>query len=804
MAGSGASSPLLTSHDTLGTSSIRTALSIHSSPPRQLDAIEESAEDNTEKLESGRVPDRNAARRRSSGSSRSPTPGNERRQLDARLADYTLDLSRLRSEELGLDEKDDYTLPELAASREEDKLSDVGGPLDFTVHMESYLFGDNSSVEGESNDGDNEEDTQRLHESRQPLVEEEADVAEYSEFGPPVDMSTPSHLLRRNNVSMKDGTNLEDIEEDPADSSHEGITPSRRRRRASVDGEDAHDLRRQIERLKDQLRDKDEQIQANRKRVLEAASAAEQIKHLQADLHRKTTLLNEMHAKRGDESLLREQIQILQKQNDEKDARLQKASENESKLDMLQQRVEDLQAELKNRDESATRNEKNREMIASLQQQLENAREELKKRDDALEESTMKLNEVTSAKDLEIRQKNTEIEELKAHIEDQDLHIEKLEEDIDIANNDYEALEERIASLEDRNRPLEEKNIVLEADLARAQSQVTNQQKGLETLAVDLSIETANMTFTEILDSLKALFMSRKDSAPESSEDSNPQDEEVEKLREELSKLQEELKESTSARETLDLELRRSRDQVSELRNLITTIEGENSRLSSTFEELSYNLSKVQDDLARVKEEHAQALVTIERLGKAKESVQQQLSPPPSPPTASHPHRYDYSAVQEAHQAELKSLQSAHATAISTMRDSYAASTRNLRDLLAAAERRESELKSELQSVRTTTSTQKTQLRKLNAEIERLNSIIAVKDEASAAVDEKIARSVEKREKEWERRVDLLLRERDKMSKALLMAWGEKELPHVNDCGDEKSKGPRQGYRYKYVVRNGK
>lgn len=803
MAGSGASSPLLTSHDTLGTSSIRTALSIHSSPPRQLDAIEESAED-TEKLESGRVPDRNAARRRSSGLSRSPTPGNERRQLDARLADYTLDLSRLRSEEFGLDEKDDYTLPELAAPREEDKLSDVGGPADFTVHMERYLFGDDSSVDRDSNDDDHEGDTKRLHGSRQPLVEDEADVVEYSEFEPPVDMSTPSHLLRRNNVSMKDGTNLEDIEEDPADSSHTAITPSRRRQRASVDGEDAHDLCRQVERLKDQLRDKDEQIQANRKRVLEAASAAEQIKHLQAELHRKTTLLNEMHAKRGDESLLREQIQILQKQNDEKDALLQKASENESKLETLQQRVEDLQAELKNRDESATRNEENHEMIASLQQQLENAREELKKRDDALEESTMKLNEVTAAKDLEIRQKNTEIEELKAHIEDQDLHIEKLEEDIDIANNDYDTLEERIASLEDRNRPLEEKNIVLEVDLARAQSQVTNQQKGLETLAVDLSIETANKTFTEILDSLKALFMSRKKSAPESPKESNSQEEEMDKLRKELSKLQEELKETTSARETLDLELRRSQDQVSELRNLITTIEGENSRLSSTFEELSFNLSKVQDDLERVKEEHAQALVTIERLGKAKESVQQQLSPPPSPPTASHSHQYDYNAVQEAHQAELKSLQSAHATAISTMRDSYAASTRNLRDLLAAAERRESELKSELQSVRTTTSTQKMQLRKLNAEIERLNSVIAVKDEASAAVDEKIARSVEKREKEWERRVDLLLKERDKMSKALLMAWGEKELPDVNDNGNEKSKGPRQGYRYKYVVRNGK
>lgn len=802
MVSSGYSSPLLTSHDTLGSSTLETLIFMRPSPPRHLDSIQESAEE-YEDSESDRVATRTAAphrRSRSRGLSRSPSPRNERNELDARLANYTLDLSKLRSEQLGLDEKDDYTLPELKAPKEdEDKLSEVGGPPDFTENMEKYLFGDSSSPRKSENGNDDDEEHAQPQRPKRPVVEDEADLVEYSEFGPPVDMSTPSHLLRRNNATVKDGTSLEDIEEDGVNSSHTATTPSTRKQKASVEDDTYDDLRRQVEYLKDQLRDRDEQIQANRKRVLEAASATEQIKHLQAELQRKTALLNEMYAKRGDESLLREQLQLLQKQNDEKSLLLQKASEVQSKLE---QRVERLEAELKNRNESAAEDKENSETIASLQQQLDTAREELKKRDDALEESAMKLNEVAAAKDLQIRQKNTEIEELKAQIEDQRLEIEKLEEDIELANSEYESLEERIVSLENRNQPLEEKNIILENDLARAQSQVATQQKALETVAVDLSIATDSKTFTEILDALKALCLSRMASAPESQRESNAQEEEINELRKELSKLQQELKETTSARETLDLELRRSREQVSELRNLITTIEGENSRLTATFEELSSNLSRVQNDLDRVKEEHAQALITIERLGKEKESVQRQLSPPPSPPNGI-VSQYDYNAMQEAHQAELRSLQSAHATAISTMRDSYAQSTRKLRDLLAAAEKRESDLKSELESLRATTSAQKNQLKQLNAEIERLDSLIAVKDEAAAAVDERIARSVEKREKEWERRVDLLLRERDKMSKALLMAWGEKELPDVKDNGgDCGARGPRQGYRYKYVVRN--
>jgi hypothetical protein len=59
-----------------------------------------------------------------------------------------------------------------------------------------------------------------------------------------------------------------------------------------------------------------------------------------------------------------------------------------------------------------------------------------------------------------------------------------------------------------------------------------------------------------------------------------------------------------------------------------------------------------------------------------------------------------------------------------------------------------------------------------------LNAVIAAKDETTAAMDLRIAKSVEKREREWERRVELLLKERERMSRALLWSWGEKEIPN--------------------------
>ncbi|MCJ1468086.1 hypothetical protein MMC07_006713 [Pseudocyphellaria aurata] len=64
-------------------------------------------------------------------------------------------------------------------------------------------------------------------------------------------------------------------------------------------------------------------------------------------------------------------------------------------------------------------------------------------------------------------------------------------------------------------------------------------------------------------------------------------------------------------------------------------------------------------------------------------------------------------------------------------------------------------------------------------------------------LEEQFAVAVEAREKEWRRRIGIMFRDREKMSKALLWAWGREE---VGDKGKEHESG-KQGYRYRFVER---
>lgn len=60
--------------------------------------------------------------------------------------------------------------------------------------------------------------------------------------------------------------------------------------------------------------------------------------------------------------------------------------------------------------------------------------------------------------------------------------------------------------------------------------------------------------------------------------------------------------------------------------------------------------------------------------------------------------------------------------------------------------------------------------------------------------------TVQKREKEWRRRIALMFRDRDMTGKALLLAWGREEMGEDKGKGDEEGER-RQGYQYRYVKR---
>ncbi|KAH2028109.1 hypothetical protein KXV78_002081 [Aspergillus fumigatus] len=822
-------SPDPTTHDTVGASTIATPLFLPSSPP----PAEERMVDSRPRADSP-VSDRVAAESegaRSPALSRSSSPDHQVNELDARLAEYTVDFRALSGTQLA---HDGDTLPDLKFPHE-DKLSEVGGPEDFTANMERYLMGMDDDLEdkgweegqsalvndnpqpaitpGDKHEGQGEEKEadhqpqQQGHGLQQPGPDDEAEVSEYSEFGPPVDMSTPSHFLRRTGAFAKEMTQLEDIEEDPDDEAPPVSTPSVQRQTATPqhDTTDSNeDLRRQIAELKAAIRDRDQQLERNHRRVLEAASAGEQIKHLQAELQKKSSQLDDLQAKIDDEANLRQQIQMPQSENDEKESYMQRSSFSQSGLSALQKQLGDMQKELQSRDTRPDLDAERLETIAYLRQQLDLAQEQLRKRDAALEDTLAKLRDVTAAKELQLREKNAEIDGLKAQIDDNLMEIDRLETELGQANQEYRILEEKVESLETKNRPLEEKNSTLEADLNRAQSQVTAQGNALKAMAAEMPLEAGGRnTYTEILELIKDLdphSTTHSSGKPSLSRDADSRDEIMEEYRQDLAKARAELEEASSVRKALELDLKRSQEQAAEAQTLFKSVEDENTRLTKQIDDLRTSLDKVQGELGQMKAEHSEALETINRLQTERKT--QQPSPPPSPPT---PHNIGQAEkLEESYRAQLKSLHTAHATAISTLRSSHADSTRKLRDLLAAAEKRESKLKAEVQSLLAARAAQDTQLQSLDTEVRRLQSAIAVKEEAAAALDERIARSVEKREKEWERRVDLLLKERERMAKALMWAWGEKEVGEVKENLGEDGRRVRQAYRYKYAQRKGR
>lgn len=820
-----------TLHDTIGASTLVTPLVMPSSPPSLTRDDEEEpgtpdspvpksttprrvARDTHRQNELDGVEeeddDRYYARQRDFDSpvlSRASSPDHSGVDIDARLAEYSIDFSRLPGATLSGDGEDDF-LSEMKGP-EVEKLSDVGGPEDFTANLERYLMGDDDDhyndqeeplrqqlendleasirkdqeqeyAHRENQEEEADEDDEEGHKLPEPTdlqqqqnssAGNEQELGEYSEFGPPVDMSTPSHFLRRSNSGHV--TQLEDIEEDD-DEIDEAATPSKV---LSTKG-DEKDLHRQIADLQKTVQDRDEQIQKNHKQVLEGASAAEQNKRLQAELYEKTASLENLRAENGNESQSSPQY-----------------SQNATDISAIQRQMAEMQKELQNRNSQTDLDAERLDTIAHLRQQLNSVQEQLKKRDATLDETVAKLREVITAKEKQLEEKNAEIDGLRAQADDQALEIEKLETDVDQANTDYQTLEGRISSLETKNRPLEEKNNTLEADLTRAQSQVTAQENALKAMAADLpSGNGGQKTFAEILDLIKDLGPPSPTEepgyfpAPGFPASGNAKLDDMERLRQELSKLQAEMNVRSQVQRTLEAELARAREQNAETQSLFKSIEDENAHLSRHLKESRSTAEKAQRDLDQLRTEHTSAFQKIELL-QDDQNIIQQPSPPPSPPTA----RNNASNRQQQ--------RSPPRTATTTQQDTNQS---HLQHLLAQAEKRESRLRAELQSLRASRSSQDTrlQLQSLTTEIQRLEATITAKDETAAEMDTQIARSVEKREKEWERRVELLLKERERMSRALMWTWGEKEVGEKSKANvyTEDGKKVRQGYRYKYVT----
>lgn len=319
---------------------------------------------------------------------------------------------------------------------------------------------------------------------------------------------------------------------------------------------------------------------------------------------------------------------------------------------------------------------------------------------------------------------------------------------------------------------------------------MTAQQNALKAVAADLPIETGGSTYTEILELIKDLH--QPDTAQPIKEAAKfVGEDEIRQLRESATRLAAELEEAKTERDSLKTKLARYDAERTELQALASFRERDSSRLTDKMEQLTSALTDAQEELRRVKKDHSDALSVIEQLRKAQQQPSASVNSQSSIQSQGN-------ALEECRQAAIKDMQTAHATAISTLRASHADSIRKLRRLLTAAEKQKALLESDLDALRISSKTKATQLDRLTAELEKVEQLVSIKDEAAASLDQRISQTFEMREREWERRIYMLLKERDHMSKALLWAWGEKEVPHITEPAGS-SEPTRQGYRYKFA-----
>ncbi|KAJ5104707.1 hypothetical protein NUU61_002054 [Penicillium alfredii] len=820
MANTGYTSPFPTSHDTIGQSTLVTPLFMPSSPPQHSPSLPAESPRSAGSPVRERTTTNTATNDDDHEHNHQDHRDNEVQNLspplspvspsgsdlDARLADYTLDFSQFPSGQFAIDGDDAELLPDLKNDAQ-DELSDVGGPHDFTANMEKYLMGGDEDIANDLSEDEAEMQPALASEhnpvgSRQPAVEEEADSGEYSECGPPVDMSTPSHMLHRASALAKQSTHLEDIEEYPEDVSQDQLSPSARKQ-SMTSGSDAgseernEGLSHRITQLKNATRNRDEQWQHDHERELEADPTEEQIRELQEELQRKNERMQELLAasKGGSqdpslESLKNGDIAVFFDR-----LRMHEASGFMPRIRELENKIQELVSQSSLEAERV-------ETIAHLRQQIDHHQEQLKKRDATLDETTAKLRETTQANEGELQEKDAE--------------IERLNRELGRLNDDHHSLEERFTKLETRNRPLEEKNQTLEVDLTRVQSQVEAQENALKAVAADFPAPS-HSTFSEILDLIKEI------NGPDPSfpvKDKRAEEGDAKLLGQQVLKLQDAMHEAQAAQKAANAESSQLREQLSESQALVEAIETENARLTTRVDELTTTMNKSQHELTRAREEHARSLETIARLQEDK--ITEPPSPPLSPSIAQGTVHSESSgpapntaALEASHQAQLRSLQTAHATAVSTLRASHSESMRKVCNSLTQSKQREADLRAEFETTRDTANKQISQLRQSHkSKIKHLEAALAARDEANAEVDQRIAASVRKIELKWERRLNLVLNDRDRLAKVLMTLWGAQDEKNSDNSNNKNKKenhrhdGDRahakdgQAYRYKYANKN--
>ncbi|KAI1924703.1 hypothetical protein LOZ64_000580 [Ophidiomyces ophidiicola] len=711
-----ASSPFPTSHDTLGMSSIHTPMFLTSSPPRMMSPNQSVLPNGRFTPHSSRVsgPPRReqSAKRRSSGPSHSDTGSDS----EAHLSDYTFDLdklpttTRIREKTAKADEAQDN-----------DNLSEPGGPQDFTLNMVDLLRGPN--IQNESNGEQQECKEDDLDDGPTRAAHDEL-----SEIEPPLDMSTPAHILSRTTDLL----------------SHENE-------------QEKSELVGEIEQLRIDLRKKDEIIDANQRRVLDAASIVQQVRQLQAELQKQ-------NERQISETASKDQrIQALEEQLQTKDLQL-KQPQSKSVVREGQQ-----DKELKDETQDT---------------ELRSLREQVEAKNQLLQQAKAKFDEAAVSYQFQLSQKVAENDRLRSEQHDNNRELDKLDSDIESLEHERDTLQKELLDLDKTVAHLTSQVARLQNDVSTAKAESSSKSNALEKMAERMSLDFSGKSFGQILELLNQTYQQDCNQARKAYEGISHE--------KQLAEIRVQLQESTSLCRTLSHQLESTQEDLSESQSALSVQQEENSRLSSQLKTMSSDQIELRQALEKMTQDRDEAIRMADK--RHDWSVAQQLpSPSPSPPpTHSNPAHLEM--LRRSHQQEVDRLENSHSTELSTLRNMHAESTRKLHTILRAAQEHESEIQSELTELRKLLASKSKELSAMAAENERLESVIEAKDTAATALDAKFASVLEKREEIWETRLEKLLRDRERMGKALLWTWGEREVGQQGRAGT-------QGYQYKYAKR---
>jgi len=261
--------------------------------------------------------------------------------------------------------------------------------------------------------------------------------------------------------------------------------------------------------------------------------------------------------------------------------------------------------------------------------------------------------------------------------------------------------------------------------------------------------------------------------------------------------------------EAIKMQIRHAQEQLRETQRIVETVEEDNDRL-------------VQQN-----QRQAENVAELEAILKGRETADATSAPIADRQTTidKATHKALLEALSHQHQSTLTSLGADHGKEIQTLRKALLKESEGMQKREAKLEKtRKDQVASHNQQVPTLMQQQakalessnamekklRSAIRVLSAKLERVNasteSARLKAEEArqqaedaqqanaivNAELESRFVKTIESREKEWRRRIDLLLRERERLGKALMWGWGREEL------GPKAAVDREQGYRYKF------